>query len=240
MLPEETDTNAGNRRVSFHLRGEYSIHGSTGNARMRTRVESDFCPPRYTSSMPLLRLEKDHSPPDLFRLAVGDFPWLVAHTRSRTEKALARYLDGAGVPFYLPLGERRIRRSGRTFVSYLPFFPGYVFMRGGPECRTTALRSGVIVRLLGVQDQDLLDRELRQIRSLQEGGAPLVAHPYLGPGDAVRIREGPFRDHFGVVVRGKGATRLVVSVSMLRRSVSVELERDVVAAEFHGAERMER
>ena len=153
----------------------------------------------------------------------------MAHTKSRTEKVLARHLNAFRVPFYLPLGKRQIRRGGRTFVSYLPVFSGYVFLRGGAGSREETLRSGVVVRLLQVTDQDLLDRELRQIRALQESGAPLVSHPYLGPGDAVRIREGPFRSYFGIVVREKGATRLVVSVSMLRRSVAVELERESLA-----------
>jgi transcriptional antiterminator RfaH len=178
--------------------------------------------------VPLLRWETDHYPPDLFRLALTDFPWFVAHTNSRTEKVLARRLEASRIPFYLPLGEHRTRRSGRTFVTYLPFFPGYVFLRGGPESRAAAMRSGVVVRLLDVSDQDLLDGELAEIRALQVSGAPLVVHPYLSPGNAVRIREGPFRGHFGVVVREKGSARLVVSVSMLRRSVAVELERDVV------------
>jgi transcription antitermination factor NusG len=179
--------------------------------------------------MPLLKREADHFPADLFRLGPEAHPWWVAHTRSRTEKVLSRHLNSSRIPFYLPLGERRIRRSGRTFVSYLPVFPGYVFLRGGAENRGAALRSGVVVRFLEVKDQERLDRELRQIHALQEGGASLVVHPYLGTGDAVRIREGPFRGYFGVILREKGATRLVVSVSMLKRSVAVELERESLA-----------
>jgi transcription antitermination factor NusG len=182
----------------------------------------------YTAPVPLLQREADHFPEDIFRLSVTDFPWGVAHVKSRTEKALARYLAALRIPFYLPVGERRARRCGRNLVSYLPFFPGYVFLRGKSESRAAAMRSGVVVRLLDVSDQDLLDRELAEIRALQVSGAPLVVHPYLSPGNAVRIREGPFRGHFGVVVREKGSARLVVSVSMLRRSVAVELERDVV------------
>jgi transcriptional antiterminator RfaH len=178
--------------------------------------------------VPLLQNEPDHFPEDVFQLPVTDFPWGVVHVKSRTEKALARHLGALRIPFYLPLGERRTRRSGRTFVSYLPFFPGYVFLRGGAENRAAAIRSRVVVRVLDVSDQDLLDRELAEIRALQVSGAPLVVHPYLSPGNAVRIREGPFQGHYGVVVREKGATRLVVSVSMLRRSVAVELERDGV------------
>ena len=160
-------------------------------------------------AMPLLQREADHFPEDVFRLSVADFPWGVAHVKSRTEKALARHLGALRIPFYLPLGERRTRRGGRTFVSYLPFFPGYVFLRGGPESRAAAMRSGVVVRLLDVSDQDLLDRELAEIRALQVSGAPLVVHPYLSPGNAVRIREGPFQGSFWCrrAREGRGAPR---------------------------------
>jgi transcription antitermination factor NusG len=179
--------------------------------------------------VPLLQREADHFPEDVFRLPVADFPWAVAHVKSRAEKALARHLGRFGIAFYLPLWERRIRRSGRSFVSYNPFFPGYVFLRGSAANRAGALRSNLIVRLLDVPDQTFLDTELCQLRALQEAGAPLMPFPWLGPGDAVRIEEGPFRGYIGVIVREKGTQRLVVSVSMLRRSVAVELERESLA-----------
>jgi transcription antitermination factor NusG len=194
----------------------------------------------YTSSMPLLRREADHFPDDVFRLSVGDFPWAVAHVKSRTEKALARHLTGLRIPFYLPLWERRMRRSGRSFVSYNPFFPGYVFLRGGATSHAQTLRSNVVVRLLDVPDQALLDAELCQLRALQEAGAPLIPFPWLGPGDAVRVEDGPFRGYYGVIVREKGAQRLVVSVSMLRRSVAVELERESLAPDTASGSRAGR
>lgn len=179
--------------------------------------------------MPLLQREADHFPKEVFDLSTTDFPWEVAHVRSRTEKALARHLGTLRIPFYLPLGERRRRRGGRSFVSYIPFFPGYVFLRGGAASRIQALRTNLVVRLLDVPDQALLDRELRQLRALQEAGASLTPFPWLGPGDAVRVQEGPFRGYLGVIVREKGGRRLVVSVSMLQRSVAVELEREALA-----------
>ena len=179
--------------------------------------------------MPLLRREADHFPEDVFRLPLTDFPWGVAHVKSRTEKALARYLGTVRIPFYLPQGERRTHRSGRTFVSYLPFFPGYVFLRGGAAGRAQSLLSNLVVRLLDAPDQVLLDLELRQLRALQESGAPLRPCAYVGPGDAVRVQDGPFQGYLGVVIREKGTQRLVVSVSMLRRSVAIEMDRESLA-----------
>jgi transcription antitermination factor NusG len=178
--------------------------------------------------MPILKREPDLYPKGLFDLAVESHPWWVAHVRSRHEKVLARYLQPLGIPYYLPQREQKIRRAGRSFLSYLPLFPGYLFFRGTGDDRYAAMRSNLIAQVIGVFDQRLLDAELGQLCALQESGLPLVPHDYIGPGDAVSIGEGPFRGYSGTVVRAKGLLRLVVSVTMLRRSVCVELDREVL------------
>jgi transcription antitermination factor NusG len=179
--------------------------------------------------LPLLKREPELFPEGIFGLADADFPWWVAHTRSRQDKALARYLFPLAVPFYLPHREQRTRRAGRTFVSHLPLFPGYVFFRGSAAHRQAALRSNLIVKVLDVSDQGLLSRELLQIRQFQEAGADLVPYFDLVPGDPMRIADGPFKGYRGVVLRAQGRLRLLVSISMLRQAVAVEFERDVVA-----------
>jgi len=173
--------------------------------------------------MPLLPKEPQIFPDDLFALP-GDPPWRVAHVRSRQEKALARFLLRHQVPFYAPQVERTTLRAGRRFVSYLPLFPGYVFFRGPAEAREVVWRSDVAVRILEVEDQPLLGRELHQIRRLQEAGASLTPVDELVPGDAVEIREGAFQGYVGIVERHGRASRLVVSVSLLRKSVAVEFD----------------
>jgi transcription termination/antitermination protein NusG len=177
--------------------------------------------------MPLLKPESDVFPADLF-VQAASVPWWVAHVRSRQEKALARYLRPLGVGFYLPQREHALRRQGRTRRSYLPLFPGYVFFRGGPAERIAALRSKLIVRVLDVPDPELLGEELGQLRQLQLSGAALEPCDPLPEGAAVRIVEGAFRGYFGRVVRGGDRPRLVVSVSILRKAVAVELDREAV------------
>lgn len=176
--------------------------------------------------MPILEPEVALYPPTLFDSPEGASPWRVARVRSRQEKVLARHLLRSGVGYYLPLERKEVRRNGRRFVSHLPLFPGYVFFRGE---RTAALRSQVIVSLLEVQDQRLLGRELANLWSIQQAGLPLVAHPWLGPGDAVRIVDGPLKGWTGTVLREKGRLRLVVSVTFLRQSVAAELPREALA-----------
>jgi transcription antitermination factor NusG len=183
--------------------------------------------------MPLLGRELELFPPDGLDLPGPEFPWHVAHTRSRQEKALARHLVSQKVAFYVPQYEKRTRRSGRTFTSFLPLFPGYVFFRGGSRERQAALRSHLVVRVLEVKDQALLGAELAELRRLQVSGACLTPLVELGPGDEVRIVEGPFQGHTGIVLRGQSQVRLVVSITMLRQSVAVEFERGALAPTGH-------
>ena len=175
--------------------------------------------------MPLLKRGPEIYPPVLFDAEGDRGPWFVAHTRSRQEKALARQLLPLEVSFYLPLSEKVTRRQGRTFTSHLPLFPGYLFLRGSTGERIAALRSNLIVRILEVADQSLLDEELRSLRMLQLAGASFSPFASFAPGDPVQVTSGPFMGCPATVLRQHGQWRLVVSVSILQRSVAVELDR---------------
>ena len=155
-------------------------------------------------------------------------PWLVAHVRSRQEKLLARHLQRRGIPFYLPQIEKTTKRSGRTYKSYVPLFPGYVFLRGQAEAREVAWRSNVVANLIEVEDQTVLDGELRQLNRLQRTGASLTPHLEVVVGVPVRVTEGVFAGYTGVVVKEKDSERLIVSISHLHRAIAVELSREAV------------
>ena len=179
--------------------------------------------------MPILRRESEIFPADLFSMP-ADAPWEIVHVRSRQEKAVARLLTDRQQPFYLPQVEKRIRRDGRTFTSFLPLFGGYLFIRLTGQTRETLWSTSAVVRLIQVGDQQLLNSELRQIRALQEAGAILVAHPEIVAGDAIRIADGVFQGYLGTVVRELDATRLVVSITALNKSVTAEFPRESVVS----------
>lgn len=179
--------------------------------------------------MPILRKESDQFPDDLFDISTADAPWEIAHLRSRQEKSVARLLLDAGMPFYLPQVQQTTKRSGRTLVSHLPLFPGYIFVRRVEGLRQALWRTSAVANMIDVPDQDQLTEELLQIRRLQSSGALLTPRADLVAGDAVRITEGAFSGYSGVVIRDRGALRLIVSVSILRKAVVVEFPREVLA-----------
>jgi transcription antitermination factor NusG len=179
--------------------------------------------------MPILSKESDIFPEDLFDLPTADAPWEIAHLRSRQEKAVARLLYDARKPFYLPQVKQTKKAAGRTFISHLPLFPGYIFVRRVDGLRESLWRTSAVATMLDVPDQAQLGIELLQIRKLQTSGAILIPRLELVPGDAVRIEEGAFSGYTGVVVRERGSLRLIVSVSILKKSVEVEFPRHVLA-----------
>lgn len=52
--------------------------------------------------------------------------------------------------------------------------------------------------------------------------------PFLKVGEAVRLEEGPLRNVEGVITDIEGARHLIVSVTLLQRSVAVRVEREWV------------
>ncbi len=179
--------------------------------------------------MPILRRESEIFPAGLFSMPDGG-PWTIVHVRSRQEKAVARLFMERKQPFYLPQIEKQVKRGGRTFKSFIPLFGGYLFIRLNDDTRQTLWATKAIVRMIQVDDQELLDQELRQIRALQEAGAVLIAHPDIAAGDAVRIANGVFQGYMGIVVRELDLTRLVVSITALNKSVTAEFPRESVVA----------
>jgi transcription antitermination factor NusG len=179
--------------------------------------------------MPILKKESEIFPENLFDLPTLGAPWEIAHLRSRQEKSVARLLLDGGIPFYLPQIKQTQKRSGRSVVSHLPLFPGYIFLRRAKGLRETLWRTGAVANMLEVPDQSQLTEELLNIRMLQSSGAFLTPREDLVPGDTVRITEGVFTGYTGFVVEERGSLRLIISVSILRKFVAIEFPRDLLA-----------
>lgn len=187
--------------------------------------------------MPILRRENEIFPEDLFEMPTADAPWEIAHLRSRHEKVVARLLFDDRKPFYLPQIEQKVTRGGRTFVSHLPMFPGYIFVRRVAGLRETLRRTSAIANMIPVPDQAQLSAELLQIRQLAARGAVFTPQAALAPGDTVRVTAGPFSGYVGLVTEERGSARLIVSVSILRKQLAVEFPREVLAAVEQQAQR---
>jgi transcription antitermination factor NusG len=154
--------------------------------------------------------------------------WYVLHTKSRAEKALARWLLAASVRFFLPLYKKKSVLNGRAQTSYPPLFPGYLFLWGDADARYQALASNQVARCLPVHDQDRLSTDLFAVYRLMAGDRPLAPLQQIPSGAPVEVIDGPFAGLIGRMIRVGSQTRLFVEVQMINQGVSVELDRSSV------------
>jgi transcriptional antiterminator RfaH len=178
--------------------------------------------------MPLLPAEPFVYPDDLLSGTAppsdGELHWWVLHTRPRSEKSLARRVLKHQVSFFLPLYKKQWRSRGRLQTSYVPLFPGYVFLRGNEEARRRALETNLIANCLPVKDEARLWSDLRRVYSLMASGSPLSPEDRLEPGTRVEIVSGPLAGIEGTILRRGNQLRFFVEVELLQQGVSVEIE----------------
>jgi len=70
--------------------------------------------------------------------------------------------------------------------------------------------------------------EIDSVKALIKSGLRILPWPSLSAGTKVLIERGPLTGVEGVVLKTEKRWRLLVSISLLQRAVSVELDRDWV------------
>lgn len=155
----------------------------------------------------------------------GNCGWHALHTRHQHEKVVAEILGNKGFEVYLPLYAAVHRWKDRRKQLFLPLFPCYVFLRGGLDRRfqiiTTPGVHGIVAT--GGQPGIIPESEIAAIRRVIENKMNVEPYPFLQCGDRVRIHSGPLAGVEGILVSRQKQPRLVLSVEMLGRSISVEV-----------------
>ena len=155
-----------------------------------------------------------------------ELPWFALQVRSRHEMGIALALRGKGYESFLPTYRCRKNWSDRVKEVESPLFPGYLFCQFDSQDRLPILTTPGIIQIVGYNRQPIPIElsEISAIQTLVASGVPNQPWPYLQVGDKVRIDSGPLRGLEGLLVEFKGNRRLVLSVTLLQRSVAVEME----------------
>ena len=158
--------------------------------------------------------------------------WFAVNTRSQREKMVAFLLHSKGYEEFLPLYETRRRWSDRMKAVEKPLFPGYVFCRFEVEKRLPILLTPGVCCIAGIGKTPLPveEREIAALQSIVQSGLKPEPWPYLQVGQRVRILRGALEGIEGLLIGVKKHCRLVVSVTLLQRSVAVEIEADAAMA----------
>jgi transcription antitermination factor NusG len=171
------------------------------------------------------------NPKDL-KLATSLFPWFALQVRTRQEASVADQLTGQGYERFLPLYKVRKRWSDRIKEVEAALFPGYLFCRFDPRDRLPILKTPGVIQIIGFKDGPTAvdESEIRSIQQLVTAGVAHQPWPFLSAGDRVRIDSGPLVGLEGILTEVKRSHRLVLSVTLLQRSVAVEIDSALVTA----------
>jgi transcription antitermination factor NusG len=159
--------------------------------------------------------------------------WFALAVKPRCDKAVARTLETKGYETLLPLYKKQHRYATRCKQSELPLFPGYVFCRFNAQTRLPILTTPGVTQILstGSRPIPLSETEIVSLQTATKAQLQLQPFPFLQVGQRVRIEEGVLAGVVGIVIRFKQPVRLVLSVTLLQRSVLLEIDQDQVSAE---------
>jgi transcription antitermination factor NusG len=160
----------------------------------------------------------------------GQFPWFALQVRSCKESWTAAHLIGQGYECLLPKYKAERQWSDRRKEVERALFPGYLFCRFDPYARLPILKTPGVIQIVGFNraPKPVEEEEIQAIQRTMESKLLVQPWPYLEIGDRVEIKAGALRGLKGILVSVKGNRRLVLSVTLLQRSVAVELDTDSV------------
>ena len=156
----------------------------------------------------------------------GDARWFAVWTRSRHERAVFDQLTSHSIEAFLPTVARWSRWKDRKKKIDWPLFPGYCFVHIAPVNRLAVLKCGGVVSIVSFNGElmPVPDEEIEGIRTLVNSALPYDPCPLLKTGTKVEVVHGPLKGVIGKLQRKGPHMRLVLSVDLIGRGVSVQVD----------------
>ncbi len=152
--------------------------------------------------------------------------WFAVYTRANHEKSVATQLEMRGIRHFLPLYSSLRRWKDRRVRLDMPLFPGYIFVHFALSACLRTLEVPGVVRVIGFNGQPypLPESEIETLRTGIMNAMRIEPHRLLNAGCRVRIKSGPLAGTEGILVRKKNVHRVVLTISAIARSASVEVD----------------
>jgi transcription antitermination factor NusG len=161
-------------------------------------------------------------------------PWYALQTRANHERKVAERLNSQDITSIVPIFSEVHRWKDRNKKVELPVFPGYVFVQMDLAERMRAIVISGVVRFVGMgtMPTPIPDAEMEVVNACLRHGGLVRPHAYVMVGSPVNVVSGPLQGMRGILLRRKGVSRLVLSVSLIQSSVAIEVDdTDVVPAD---------
>jgi transcription antitermination factor NusG len=160
--------------------------------------------------------------------------WFAFRVRPRHEKSVALHLREKREECFVPLVSATRTWAKRVTNIELPLFSGYVFCRSHRFGLLPILTTPGIIDVIraGNSPIPIPSSEISALESAISASIPIEPCPYVEVGQKVEIRSGPLSGVAGIVSDRRKSGHLILSVSLLRRSVLVHI--DLAHLSVHG------
>jgi transcription antitermination factor NusG len=168
--------------------------------------------------------------------------WFALQTKPRNEKKVSYVLRQKGYECLAPTYRQKRKWSDRTVEIDLPLFPMYVFCRLGPSVLGRAISTSGVVKIVGFNGKpaEISVEEIDALQLLMQSNLLREPWKYLSHGTQVQVETGPLAGVQGIIYADDdNKQRLIISVTLLQRSVAIQLDSDTiisVAADLKGKE----
>jgi transcription antitermination factor NusG len=169
-------------------------------------------------------------------------PWFALQTRPRNEKKVGYLLRQKGYECLAPTYRQRRKWSDRTVEIDLPLFPTYVFCRLGSSVLGKAISTSGVVKIVGFNGKpaEVAVEEIEALQLMTQSNLLREPWKYLCHGTQILVETGPLAGVQGIIhVEGDNKQRLIISVTLLQRSVAIQIDSDTiisVVADLKGKE----
>jgi transcription antitermination factor NusG len=152
--------------------------------------------------------------------------WYALQVQARKELSTAAQIEGRGLECFLPQYKSLRKWSDRTKEISQALFPGYLFCRFNYENRQHVVTAAGVVQVVGNGRMavPVADAEIAALQIAVASGIPSQPWPYLRAGEQVRVNYGHLSGLQGILVNFKGNHRVVLSVTLLQRSLALEVD----------------
>ncbi len=156
--------------------------------------------------------------------------WFAIQTMPRNEKKISYLLGQKGYECFTPTYRQKRKWSDRTVEIELPLFSTYVFCYLSPSAMGKVIATKGVTRIVGFggKPAEIAVEEIDALQLLARSHFLREPWNYLPDGTVVLVETGPLAGVQGAICQNDNKKRLVISVTLLQRSVAIQLDEGTV------------
>jgi transcription antitermination factor NusG len=156
--------------------------------------------------------------------------WFALQTMPRSEKKIDCLLRQKGYDCFTPTYRQKRKWSDRSVTIDLPLFPTYVFCYISASILGKVIATQGVNRIVGFggKPAEIAAEEIEALRLLTSSDFLREPWRYLPDGTPVVVETGPLAGVKGIICPSENGRRLIISVTLLQRSVGIQLDEDTV------------